>query len=278
MSLYALGGRPARGWTCGLETRQKQPNSRAGSGLVSVVRIRWTGVVTGLCALLLSACTTASPQALAQNDPLEPTNRAIFQLNRWWDHCCLVPTIHRYQDWVPAAGRRGIHNFLGNLNGPITFVNDIAQGEVSRGGQTAGRFVINSTLGLGGLFDPASRMGIASHSEDMGQTMASWGVGEGPYLMLPLLGPSDPRDMTGMAANIALDPTNLIPMKQHVWWAAFRQYMVLLDLRSETLETLEGVERSSVDYYASMRSLYRQVRSDQIRNGAPGPVGDLPDL
>jgi len=234
--------------------------------------------MAGLCAATLSACTTASPQALAQNDPLEPTNRAIFQANRWWDRCCLVPTLTRYRDWIPEPGRRGIHNFLGNLSGPITFVNDIAQGEVSRGGVTAERFVINSTLGLGGLFDPASRMGLAGHGEDVGQTLAVWGVSEGPYLMIPLLGPSNPRDTVGIAANVLLDPTNLIPIKQHLWWAGFRQYMVLLDLRSETLDTLQDVERNSVDYYASMRSLYRQVRSEQIRNGAAPPAGDLPDL
>jgi phospholipid-binding lipoprotein MlaA len=235
-------------------------------------------LLLGLCALALSACAAPSPQALAANDPLEPTNRAIFSLNQWWDHCCLMPTLRRYRNWVPPAGRRGIHNFLGNLNGPITFVNDIAQGEAARGGQTAGRFVINSTLGLGGLLDPASRMGIAAHSEDGGQTLAVWGVEEGPYLMIPLLGPSNPRDVVGIAANVLGDPTNLIPMKQHLWWAGFRQYMVMVDLRSQTLETLEDVERNSVDYYASMRSLYRQVRADQIRNGGPAPVEDLPDL
>ena len=235
-------------------------------------------LLLGLCALAVSACAAPSPQALAANDPLEPTNRAIFSLNQSWDHCCLVPTLERYRNWIPADGRRAIHNFLGNLNGPITFVNDIAQGEAERGGQTAGRFVINSTLGLGGLFDPASRMGIPQHSEDVGQTLAVWGMGEGPYLMTPLLGPSNPRDMVGIAANVLLDPTNLIPMKQHLWWAGFRQYMALVDLRSETLDSLKDIERTSIDYYASMRSLYRQIRADQIRNGRPAAVEDLPDL
>jgi phospholipid-binding lipoprotein MlaA len=244
-------------------------------------RVRAPGVsalLLGLCALALSACAAPSPQALEANDPLEPTNRAIFSLNQWWDRCCLVPTLERYRNWVPAAGRRGIHNVLANLNGPITFVNDIAQGEAERGGQTAGRFVINSTLGLGGLLDPASRMGIPYHSEDVGQTLAVWGVDEGPYLMIPLLGPSNPRDTVGIAANVLLDPTNLIPMKQHLWWAGFRQYMMLVDLRSETLDSLKEIERTSIDYYASMRSLYRQIRAGQTRNGGPAPVEDLPDL
>lgn len=228
--------------------------------------------------MLLSACAGASPQALAQNDPLEPANRAIFSLNQWWDRCCLVPTLERYRTIIPAAGRRGIHNFLGNLGGPVTFVNDIAQGQGRRGEITAGRFVVNSTLGLGGLFDPASRMGLVPHSEDFGQTLGVWGISEGPYLMIPLLGPSNPRDVVGLTANVLLDPTNLIPIKQHLWWAGLRQYMVLLDVRSETLDTLQDVERNSVDYYASMRNLYRQVRDEQIRNGKPPPLEDLPDL
>jgi phospholipid-binding lipoprotein MlaA len=238
----------------------------------------WRGWALALCALGLSACTTASPQARAAGDPLEPANRAIFQVNRWWDHCCLIPTLQRYRAWVPEGGRRGIHNFLGNLSGPVTFVNDLAQGETGRGGQTAERFVINSTLGLGGLFDPATRLGIPPHSEDMGQTLGTWGVTEGPYLMIPLLGPSNPRDLVGLSATVLLDPTNLIPIKQHLWWTGLRHYMVLVDVRSQTLDTLRDVERNSVDYYASMRSLYRQVRADQIRNGGPAPVEDLPDL
>lgn len=220
----------------------------------------------------------AGPGGLAANDPLEPANRTIFSLNQWWGDCCLVPTLERYHAWVPAAGRQGIHNFLSNLSGPITLANDIAQGELERGEITAGRFLINSTLGVGGLFDPASQMGLEPHSEDVGQTLAVWGVNPGPYLMIPLLGPSNPRDALGLGANILLDPTNLIPMKQHVWWAAFRQYVVLVDVRSRTLDALQGVERHSVDYYASLRNLYRQKREEQIRNGRPPPVDKLPDL
>ncbi len=229
-------------------------------------------------ALMLAGCAGPGAGAGATNDPFEPTNRAIFSLNQSWGHCCLMPTLERYRAWMPPGGQRGIHNFLSNLDDPITFANDIAQGELERGEVTAGRFLINSTLGIGGLFDPASQMGLPNHSEDVGQTLAVWGVGPGPYLMIPLLGPSNPRDVLGIGANILLDPTNLIPMKQHVWWIAFRQYTALVDLRSQTMDTLQDIERSSVDYYASMRSLYRQVRDQQIRNGRPRPAEGLPDL
>jgi len=259
----------------------KSPPITTGSTRGCVVSGSSRGVrALGLCAVVacLAVAACAGPQAVGTNDPLEPTNRAIFRVNRWWDRCCLVPTLERYRTWVPAEGRQAIHNFLGNLGAPITFVNDIAQGETERGRQTVERFAINSTLGVGGLFDPATRWGVAPHSEDAGQTLGVWGVNEGPYLVIPLLGPSNPRDVAGITANVLLDPTNLIPLKQHLWWAGFRQYTVLVDVRSETLDALREVERNSVDYYASMRSLYRQARADQIRNGKPAPAENLPDL
>ena len=119
---------------------------------------------------------------------------------------------------MPEPGRRGVHNFLGNLTLPTIFVNDMLQGEVSRAGKTSGGLVINTTVGLGGFLDPASKIGIPGHGEDFGQTLAVWGVGEGPYLVLPFLGPSNPRDATGLAIDVAMDPTNHIPFKQHIWW------------------------------------------------------------
>jgi phospholipid-binding lipoprotein MlaA len=141
------------------------------------------------------------------------------------------------------------------------------QGEVSRAGKSMWRLVINSTVGVGGFFDPASKIGVPGHGEDFGQTLAVWGANEGPYLMLPFLGPSNPRDTTGLVVDAAMDPTNQIPLKQHIWWSAGREYFTLLDLRAQTYQTVQGIQRSSVDYYSSLRSLYRQLRNEQIRNG-----------
>jgi phospholipid-binding lipoprotein MlaA len=152
------------------------------------------------------------------------------------------------------------------------------QGEVSRAGKSAWRLVINSTIGFGGFFDPASKIGIPGHSEDFGQTLAVWGVDEGPYLILPFLGPSNPRDALGLAADtILIDPTNQIPFKQHIWWDAGRMYFTLLDLKGQSYQTLQGIQRSSVDYYSSLRSLYRQMRAEQIRNGRQTRQ-ELPDF
>lgn len=234
----------------------------------------------GLCGLALTACTTLppSPQALAANDPYELTNRDTMKLNAKIDKYVVVPTVGLYFLLVPDGGRRGVHNFLGNLSLPSIFVNDVLQGETKRATQSLERLVINSTLGLAGIFDPASKMGIPGHGEDFGQTLAVWGVGEGPYLVLPFFGPSNPRDAAGLAIDAAADPTNQIPFKQHIWWAIGREYFTLLDLRGQTYQTVQGIQRASVDYYASMRSLYRQMRNEQIRNGVPAKEADLPDF
>jgi len=240
---------------------------------------RVKALVLGLLCTGLSGCAAAPPppEALAANDPYEQTNRDMLKLNGKIDKYFVVPTVAVYFVLVPEGGRRGVHNFLGNLSLPTIFVNDMLQGELSRAGKSMWRLVINSTLGLGGFFDPASKIGIAGHGEDFGQTLAVWGVKEGPYLVLPFIGPSNPRDATGLVVDTAIDPTNQIAFKQHIWWSAGREYFTLLDLKGQTYQTIQGIQRSSVDYYSSLRSLYRQMRDDEIRNGRVQSE-DLPDF
>ncbi len=242
---------------------------------------RVRGLLLGLSGLVLctgmSGCATTPSSPNTANDPYEQTNRETLKLNGKIDKYFVVPTVAVYFVLVPEGGRRGVHNFLGNLSLPTIFVNDMLQGELSRAGKSMWRLVINSTLGLGGFFDPASKIGISGHGEDFGQTLAVWGVKEGPYLVLPFFGPSNPRDATGLAVDAAIDPTNQIAFKQHIWWSAGREYFTLLDLKGQTYQTIQGIQRSSVDYYSSLRSLYRQLRNDQIRNGRK-QVQDLPDF
>ena len=232
-----------------------------------------------LFALGLPACATTppSPEALAANDPYEATNRDTLVLNGKIDRYIVVPTVAVYFVLVPPGGRRGVHNFLGNISKPTIFINDLLQGEFKRGSQTAGRFLINTTLGLGGFFDPATHMGIPDHGEDFGQTLAVWGVDEGPYIVLPFFGPSNPRDAGGLVTDAVIDPTNFIKFKQHLWWAAGREYFTFLDLKGQTYQTIQGIQRSSVDYYSSLRSLYRQLRASEIRNGRTAKEA-LPDF
>ncbi len=238
-------------------------------------------VVLGLMALCLGACATTppTPEMIAANDPYEPMNRGTLALNGKIDRYFVIPTVGVYFLLVGDGGRRAVHNFLQNISLPDVFVNDLLQGETHRATQTAGRFLINSTLGLGGFLDPAARkFHIPSHGEDFGQTLAVWGVPEGPYLVAPFFGPQPPRDGAGLLVDaVVIDPWNYVPFKQHIWWDAGRYYFTLLDLRGQTYETVQGVQRSSVDYYASLRSLYRQLRNNEIRNGRPD-TKDLPDF
>ena len=234
-------------------------------------------VVLGLCGLMLAGCAAPSAESLAANDPYEQFNRDALRRNVKIDKYIVIPTVEAYFRLVPEEGRRGVHNFLGNLALPTIFLNDMMQGEVSRAGKSMWRLTVNSTVGLGGFLDPASKMGIPGHGEDFGQTLAVWGVDEGPFLMLPFFGPSNPRDATGLVVDAAMDPTNQIHFKQHLWWAAGREYFTLLDLRAQTYQTVQGIQRSSVDYYSSLRNLYRQLRNEQIRNGRQ-KGGDLPDF
>jgi phospholipid-binding lipoprotein MlaA len=212
------------------------------------------------------------------NDPYESTNREIFQFNQQVDKNFVLPSAQAYNRFVPEFGRDRMRDLLANLDLPVTFANDLLQGEAKRAGQTAARFGINATIGLGGLFDPATaHFAIPAHSEDAGQTLAVWGVGEGPYVVLPFLGPDPPRDAAGQVADIAADPLTWIPFKQHIWWLTARQYFKLLDLRARNIDNLADIERTSVDYYASMRNLYRQIRNNEIRNGKPDTT-TLPDF
>jgi len=163
-----------------------------------------TAILFSGAVVLLASCATQDVSGA--NDPYEATNRKIFNFNQQLDKAVMKPVAQAYVDVVPEPARDGVHNFLVNLNLPVTFANDILQGEIERTGETVARFTVNTTIGIGGLLDVATRIGVPFHTEDFGQTLAVWGVGEGPYLVLPLLGPKPPRDAVGYAVDsIAFD-------------------------------------------------------------------------
>jgi phospholipid-binding lipoprotein MlaA len=227
-------------------------------------------------ALCLGGCATPTPEMVAANDPIEPFNRKVFILNQKIDKYVVFPSIGGYM-LLPAFPRNRIHDLLDNLSLPITFANDVLQGEPKRAGQTFARFTVNTTIGLGGLFDPATAFHMPNHEEDFGLTLGVWGVPEGAYLVLPLLGPDPPRDVVGQAADIYLDPTHWLHYKQHIWWDLGRNYLGLIDLRASTYPVLLGIEHNSVDAYATRRSLYRQMRAHAILNDRPD-VKNLPNF
>lgn len=227
-----------------------------------------------VASAVLAGCAT---DPSGQNDPYEKTNRSIFAFDQALDHAVARPVAVFYNHAVPQFARDGIHNFLGNLDAPVTLGNDILQGAPNRAGQTLGRIVINSTIGVGGLVDVAAKVGIPRHDEDFGQTLGVWGVGEGPYLVLPLAGPSNPRDATGEVADIFMDPLFYVSFNNSTMWMGLRAGVGIIDLRARNVENLDQIERTSVDLYATTRSLYRQHRNAEIRNGAPD-TENLPNL
>ena len=229
--------------------------------------------------LALAGCAGApgGPNPGDPGDPGEAGNRKIFSTNQMLDRVFLARTARTYNSYVPGFVRERVHDLIVNLDLPDTFANDVLQGETRRAGQTLSRLAVNATIGLGGLFDPATKFGMPFHDEDFGQTLAVWGMSRDPYIVLPVLGPSSPRDTIGLLVDVGADPLNFIHFKQHLWWQAGREYMKVLDLRARNMDTLDDIERNSVDYYASMRSLYRQHRDSEVRNGK-ADVEKLPDF
>ena len=227
-------------------------------------------------AVILPGCATQAnaPQSVAAeeefNDPFEDTNRAIFDFNQVVDRNVLVPVAKAYRTVLPDVVRDSIRDFLYNLRAPLIFANDTLQLDFERAGQTFARFVLNSTLGVGGLIDVAGKWGqLPYHEDDLGITLGVWGIPEGPYLVVPILGPSDPRDLGGMVAEGFGDPFNrLVTGNPYtLYWIPFvRGGVSGIDQRSRYIETLADIERTSLDYYATIRSLYRQRRAALIHH------------
>lgn len=235
----------------------------------------------------LAGCATApsDPEARAEhqriNDPFEPANRFVFALNRAIDAAIIKPLATLYRELAPKVLQEAIGNILANLRTPVVLANDVLQGEGRRAGNTLARFVVNTTVGLGGTIDVASEMGIPRHAEDFGQTLAVWGVPEGPYLVLPIFGPSNPRDTVGLVADFFTDPINWYAVNTGQEFITYsRAGTTGIDVRARHMKELDDLERTSLDYYAAIRSLYRERRADEIRNGrgssdmpAPGLSG-----
>lgn len=238
-----------------------------------------------LAAAALSGCATpppaSKPEALAAfrqtNDPLEPTNRVLYSVSNSIASVSLTPVARAYRSVVPEPVRTNITNLFSNLGGPVRFANDVMQARPRRAGDTLMRFLINSTFGLGGLFDVAADWGYPNHPSDIGMTLAVWGMPPGPYLFLPLLGPSDPRDAFGFAASTVATPIRALgtgPGATAFNWATLGT--TTISQYAQNLPAIDSVKRTALDPYATFRSLYRQHREAAIEAAKKGGQRTIP--
>lgn len=229
-------------------------------------------------AIILSGCASSQTDTVAAaeaNDPYEGVNRGIYAFNDAIDKAVLRPVAQGYRAAVPDPLRERVRNGLRNLKSPVVFANLMFQGEWKAATDTFIRFVFNSTFGLAGVHDVAAAAGLPYRQEDFGQTLAVHGVDEGPFIMLPLLGPSNPRDLAGRVVDWAMDPVRLYANQQEDGdvFNLSRSVAEVIDTREALLDPIDEIEKSSLDPYAALRSLYRQRRDAQISNSRAG-LGD----
>jgi phospholipid-binding lipoprotein MlaA len=217
-------------------------------------------VAAFLIAVTMTGCSTTSDK-----DPLEPVNRGIYKFNDLADKGVLKPVASGYKFVTPTPVRAGINNFFNNLGTLVTTVNQLLQFKFKQASESAGRFVVNTTVGLLGFIDVASRAGINNYKEDFGQTLGHWGLGSGPYLMLPLLGPSNLRDAVGLMTDwMFFDPLGYV---DHIPTRNILLGIKYIDKRADLLPGSDLLDEAALDPYAFMRDAYNQRRVNQISDG-----------
>jgi phospholipid-binding lipoprotein MlaA len=243
---------------------------------------RTLAIALAACAALAGCATPpADPAQRAAfdqtNDPLEPMNRTIFNLNDKAYTYVLFPIARGYNS-LPQPARTGIHNIYGNLNEPIVFMNKALQADAPAAGTTVARFLVNSIFGFGGIIDVASHNGLAEpKAADFGATLYTYGVGEGPYLVMPLFGPSNPRDAIGTAVDGVADPWG------YVLYTTYPEEIGVfvvkgVDQFALNMDSYEQAKKTSLDFYAFLRSSYRQNRRFELSGGRDGSNDSLYDV
>jgi len=232
--------------------------------------------------LMISGCATPpqDPEARAEydeaNDPLEPTNRVIFAGNQFLDRNLLQPVARAYTTNLPDGVQHSIHNFVRNFGEPVVLINDLLQGNVSRAWVTTQRFAVNSTVGVGGVLDPATGWNLPYHTADFGQTFGVWGIGTGPSLQLPIFNFSNLRDTVGLAVGMVADPFSFILGTAAQDLRIADSGLGLIDRRAELLPATDSLEKSSVDYYGALRSVTAHRRTTQVEEGKAGSIATAP--
>jgi phospholipid-binding lipoprotein MlaA len=239
---------------------------------------RVAGLALLLLTLGLAGCATLPSGKADPRDRFERFNRSVYKFNTALDHAILRPVAREYVKVTPQPVRTGINNVLTNLAYPVTLVNSFLQGKFHDGMSDAARLLVNSTIGIGGLFDPASGMGLDRHQADFGQTMGRWGMHSGPYLMLPFLGPSTVRDGFGLVPDYLLlheiETVKLFDNNEYVEWGLFA--LGTVNRRSQLLDE-DRILDSAYDPYAFLRNAYLQRRDYLIHDGNVSPEEEFPD-
>ena len=232
-----------------------------------------------LCVILLSAIVLASgcasvPGPPSENDPFESYNRAIYKFNKTVDDAAIRPIAQAYTDYTPDFVQTGVSNFFSNLADVVVLINDLLQFKFRQAGSDFYRIFVNSTLGIFGLFDPATHVGLPKHKEDFGQTLAVWGVPNGPYFMIPFIGPSTVRDTVGLGVDIYTHPLFYYPENSTLAWGLVG--VGYINKRAELLGASRVLDEAALDPYVFMREAYFQHRRNLIYDGRP-PLEEEPD-
>ncbi len=232
--------------------------------------------VKSLCAALLltgtlGACATSGGNPA---DPLEPLNRVVFSFNDAADKAVIKPVARAYRAVLPGAVRTGVSNFFSNLEDVWISVNDVLQGKFQQGIDDLGRVLFNSTFGIAGIFDFASELGFQKHNEDFGQTLGSWGVGSGAYLVLPILGPSSVRDGFGLLLDTQADLVfyvDGVPVHNSLYGTR------ALSTRANLLDASSVIDQAALDKYSFVRDAWLQRRRNLVHDGDPPREREEPD-
>ena len=240
-------------------------------------RAPWIGAFL-LAAFCTAGCAADMPANVERSeaDPWEPMNRRIDSFNQQVDRYTLKPIAKGYQKVVPEFMRKGVTNFSSNLRGPLHIINNFLQGDAGEGFSETGRFFVNSTIGVFGLFDIASRMGFQRYEEDFGQTLAVWGVGSGPYIVVPFLGPTTLRDAVGFGVQTTfLYPVSYI---DHDGYRAGLLSLNYVDFKADLLSAQRILDDASVDPYEFMKNAYLERRENLIHDREFTPFAEEDDL
>ena len=243
----------------------------------SIVRRLSSAALPIVGCLLLAGCASVSRSAgtASPGDPFEPANRGLYRVGGALDRAVVRPVAMGYRYAAPRPLRRLLSNILQNLDEPVVFANDLLQGRVKSGARTVVRFAVNSTIGLAGAFDPAASAGVPHHDNTFGDTLGRYGVGPGPYLFVPVLGPSNARDLFGLGVDIALDPLTWARFHNDSTVDAARTVVEGIDDRVAVDHELRSLQQSATDPYATIRSVYAQKREAEV-HGGEAPLEDLP--